>query len=80
MKRFRHNLLKGGVIDLLITMVPPELRKKVPFGRYEYFWIQNHDFTEHHENRVAGAPGHGQSNATRFWSNGRVAREFSRNN
>ena len=38
------------------------------------------DSTEHHENRIVGAPGNGQSNATHTWSHRRVAREFSRNN
>ena len=68
------------VVSLLITMVPSELRQNVSFGRYKYFLTKNRDVTKRHENRIVGAPGHGQSNATIFWSRRRVAREFSRDN
>ena len=31
-------IFSKGVFDLLITMVPSDLRENVPFGRYEYFY------------------------------------------
>ena len=55
-----------GVFDLLIRMVPSDSRQTVPFGRYELFFAQICEYTKYHENRVVGAPGHGQSNTTIF--------------
>ena len=55
-----------GVFDLLIRMLPSDPGQTVPFGRYELFFAQICEYTKYHENRVVGAPGHGQSNTTIF--------------
>ena len=78
-KSFRHNLLKGGIwpADHDGTLRIASKRTVRPL---QALFTQNYDLTKHHKNRIAGPPGHGQSNATHFWSHRRVAREFSTDN
>ena len=75
-KSFSHFLLKGGFrpADHDGTI---RIASKRPVRSQQAFLSQNSDFTEHLENRIVGAPHHGQSNGIYFWSHGRAIYEFS---
>ena len=83
--RYKHFLLKITILPNTMkieSQVPQAMDNPMPptFGRIDALRGSSvqitkiTDSTKRHENRIVGAPGYGQPNATHFWSRRRVAR------